>query len=145
MTDNRENKKRITGKSFIDKIKELEEKQRYKENNQLKVLSKSTLNKRLVFVMIFFVCLFMFLTLYLVYFQLFKAKSLAENSHNRRLWLNEDLVKRGSIYDKNGNVLAFSKKDGSGKQVRIYNYPEASAPITGYSSTTYGKTGIEKS
>ncbi len=77
MTEKKTNKKRTSNKSFLDKIKELEEKQRYKENNQLKVLSKSTLNKRLVFVMIFFVILFMFLTLYLVYFQLFKAKNLA--------------------------------------------------------------------
>ncbi|WP_311480356.1 penicillin-binding protein 2 [uncultured Anaerococcus sp.] len=144
MTDNKTNKKRTDNKTLLDKIKELEEKQRYRENSQLKVLTKSTLNKRLVFVMVFFVFLFMFVALYLVYFQLFKAKSLADNSHNRRLWLNEDLVKRGSIYDRNENVLAYSEKDGSGKQVRIYNYPEASAPVTGYSSNTYGKTGIEK-
>ena len=145
MTDNKTNKKRTDNKTLLDKIKELEEKQRHKENSQLKVLTKSTLNKRLVFVMVFFVFLFMFVALYLVYFQLFKAKSLADNAHNRRLWLNEDLVKRGSIYDRNENILAYSQKDGSGKQVRIYNYPEASAPVTGYSSTTYGKTGIEKS
>lgn len=139
------NKKRTNDRSFIDKIKEMEEKQRFKDNNQLKVLSKSTLNRRLVFVMVFFVFLFMFITLYLVYFQLFKAKTIADDSHNRRLWLNEDLIKRGSILDRNGNILAYSQKDESGKQIRIYNYPEASAPITGYSSTTYGKTGIEKS
>lgn len=145
MTDKKTSKKRTNDKSFLDKIKEIEEKQRYKENSQLKVLTKSTLNKRLVFVMVFFVFLFMFVALYLVYFQLFKAKSLADNSHNRRLWLNEDLIQRGSIYDRNENVLAFSQKDESGKQVRIYNYPEASAPVTGYSSNTYGKTGIEKS
>ncbi|WP_311481893.1 penicillin-binding protein 2 [uncultured Anaerococcus sp.] len=145
MPDKKSNKKRINKKSFLDKIKEIEEKQRYKENSQLKVLTKSTLNKRLVFVMVFFVFLFMFLTLYLAYFQLFRAKTLADDSHNRRLWLNEDLVKRGSIYDRNGNILAYSQKDDSGKQVRIYNYPVASAPVTGYSSTTYGKTGIEKS
>ena len=69
MTDKKPSKKRTTGKSFIDKIKEVEEKQRYKENSQLKVLTKSTLNKRLVFVMVFFVFLFMFVALYLVYFQ----------------------------------------------------------------------------
>ena len=146
MKENKKNnKKRTNDKSFIDKIKKMEEKQRYKDNSQLKVLSKSTLNKRLIFVMVFFVFLFMLITLYLVYFQLFKAKTIADHSNNRRLWLNEDLIKRGSIYDKNGNILAYSQKDESGKQVRIYNYPESSAPITGYSSTTYGKTGIEKS
>lgn len=145
MTQRKNNKKRANNKSFIDKIRNLEEKQRYRNNSKLRVLSKSTLNKRLIFVMVFFVFLFMFLALYLVYFQLFKAKSVVDNSNNRRLWLNEDLVKRGSILDRNGNILAYSQDDGSGKQVRIYNYPEASAPVTGYSSTSYGKTGVEKS
>lgn len=138
-------KKRNSEKTLLDKIMDLEKNQRLKDNSRLKVLSKSTLNKRLVFVMVFFVLLFMVLALYLVYFQLFKAKSVADHSHNRRLWLNEDLIKRGSIYDRYGNVLAYSEKNEDGSQTRIYNYPLASSQVTGYSSKTYGKTGIEKS
>lgn len=139
------NKKRKNEQSFLKKILDFEQKQRNKENSKLKVLSKSTLNRRLIFVMVFFVLLFMSLTLYLVYFQLFKAKTLAEDSHNRRLWLNEDLIQRGKIYDRNDNIIAYSQRDDQGKQRRIYNYPLASSTITGYSSTSYGKTGLEKS
>lgn len=139
------NKKRKNEQSFLKKILDFEQKQRNKENSKLKVLSKSTLNRRLIFVMVFFVLLFMSLTLYLVYFQLFKAKTLAEDSHNRRLWLNEDLIQRGSIFDRNDNIIAYSQRDNQGKQRRIYNYPLASSTITGYSSTSYGKTGLEKS
>lgn len=138
-------KKRSSNKSIIDKIKKIEQDQRIKDNSRLKVLSKSTLNKRLIFIMVVFVLLFMLLALYLVYFQLFKAKKIADNSNNRRLWLNEDLIHRGSIFDRNENLLVYSQDDGQGKQVRIYNYPLASASVTGYSSKTYGKTGIEKS
>ena len=52
-------KKRKEGESLIDRIKKLEEKNRLEENNQLNILSKTTINKRLVFVMVFFVALFM--------------------------------------------------------------------------------------
>ena len=114
-------KKRSSNKSIIDKIKKIEQVQRIKDNSRLKVLSKSTLNKRLIFIMVVFVLLFMLLALYLVYFQLFKAKKIADNSNNRRLWLNEDLIHRGSIFDRNENLLVYSQDDGQGKQVRIYN------------------------
>ena len=95
--------------------------------------------------MVFFVALFMTLALYLVYFQLFKRSDIENDSHNRRLWVNEDNIKRGSIYDRNGNVLAYSEEDSDGSQYRIYNYGKSASSVTGYSSKTYGKTGIEKS
>lgn len=148
MTDKKNrkaSKKRSSNKSIIDKVKQNEEKQRLKNSRELKVLSKSTLNKRLLFVMIFFIILFMGLAIYLVYFQLFKAKSIAQNDNNRRLRVNEDAINRGSIYDRNGNVLAYSDKDYEGNSIRHYNYGKVSSTITGYNSKTYGKTGIEKS
>ncbi len=148
MTDKKNrkaSKKRSSNKTFIDTIKQKEEKQRLKNSRELKVLSKSTLNKRLLFVMIFFVIIFMGLAIYLVYFQLFKAKSIAQNDNNRRLWVNEDAIDRGSIYDRNENILAYSDRDYEGKQIRHYNYGRISSTITGYNSKTYGKTGIEKS
>lgn len=95
--------------------------------------------------MVFFVALFMTLALYLVYFQLFKRADIENDSHNRRLWVNEDNIKRGSIYDRNGNILAYSEEDSDGSQYRVYNYGKSASSVTGYSSKTYGKTGIEKS
>ena len=137
-------KKRKDGESLIDRIKKLEEKNRLEENNQLNILSKTTINKRLVFVMVFFVALFMTLALYLVYFQLFRRSDIENDSHNRRLWVNEDHIKRGNILDRNGNILAYNETDYDGTQYRVYNYGAVSSSITGYSSKTYGKTGIEK-
>lgn len=139
------NKKRKDSQSLIDKIRQIEEENRLEEVDKLNILSKTTLNKRLVFVMIFFVALFMTLALYLVYFQLFKRADIENDSHNRRLWVNEDNIKRGSIYDRNGNILAYSEKDSDGSQYRVYNYGKSASSVTGYSSKTYGKTGIEKS
>ncbi len=135
------NKKRKDSQSLIDKIRQIEEEKRLEEVDKLNILSKTTLNKRLVFVMVFFVTL----ALYLVYFQLFKRADIENDSHNRRLWVNEDNIKRGSIYDRNGNILAYSEKDSDGSQYRVYNYGKSASSVTGYSSKTYGKTGIEKS
>lgn len=138
-------KKRNNSQSFIDKIRQIEEEKRLEDIDKLNILPKTTLNKRLVFVMVFFVALFMTLALYLVYFQLFKRADIENDSHNRRLWVNEDNIKRGSIYDRNGNILAYSEEDSDGSQYRVYNYGKSASSVTGYSSKTYGKTGIEKS
>ncbi len=139
------NKKRKNSQSLIDKIRQIEEEKRLEDVDKLNILPKTTLNKRLVFVMVFFVALFMTLALYLVYFQLFKRADIENDSHNRRLWVNEDNIKRGSIYDRNGNILAYSEEDSDGSQYRVYNYGKSASSVTGYSSKTYGKTGIEKS
>ncbi len=142
---NRKAKKRTGKKTFVDKVKKIEEEQRINSSKNLKVLSKSTLNKRLLFVMIFFVLLFMGLALYLVYFELFKSKTIASHENNRRLWVNEDNIDRGDIYDRNGNLLVYSEENADGSRNRIYNYGRISSTVTGYNSKTYGKTGVEKS
>lgn len=142
---NKIDKKRKNSQSLIDKIRQIEEEKRLEDVDKLNILPKTTLNKRLVFVMVFFVALFMTLALYLVYFQLFKRADIENDSHNRRLWVNEDNIKRGSIYDRNGNILAYSEEDSDGSQYRVYNYGKSASSVTGYSSKTYGKTGIEKS
>lgn len=142
---NRKAKKRTGKKTFVDKVKKIEEEQRINSSKNLKVLSKSTLNKRLLFVMIFFVLLFMGLALYLVYFELFKSKTIASHENNRRLWVNEDNIDRGDIYDRNGNLLVYSEENADGSKNRIYNYGRISSTVTGYNSKTYGKTGVEKS
>lgn len=138
-------KKRKDSESLLSKIRKKEEERRLKENNELNVLSKITLNRRLIMTMVLFVGLFMGLALYMVYFQLFKSNKIENHSHNRRLWVDEDKVHRGSIYDRNENVLAYSDYDENGSQYRVYNYGRAAASVTGYNSKTYGKSGIEKS
>ena len=77
-------KKKDKQKPFIQKILDMEKKQRLKDEDNKHILEKSTMNKRLIYVMMLFILLFLSIVLYLVYFQLFKAQTLADNSHNKR-------------------------------------------------------------
>lgn len=86
--------------------------------------------------------LFLTITLYLIYFQLFKAKALKNDYRNARNSIDESKVKRGNIFDKNGLVLAYSEKTEDG-YVRKNKYDYMYSTIIGYSSKKYGKTGIE--
>lgn len=131
-------------KSLLKKILEMEKSQRLKEDKDMHFLEKSTMNKRLIYVMILFIVLFLTIVLYLVYFQLFRSESVADNSHNKRLWINENVIKRGNIYDRNGNILVYSQKDENGNSQRIYTNPLVDSTFTGYNSVQYGKSGLEK-
>lgn len=130
--------------SLFKKILDMEKSQRLREDKENHFLEKSTMNKRLIYVMIFFIILFLTIVLYLVYFQLFKSQSIADNSHNKRLWVNENVIKRGSIYDRNGNILVYSEKDENGNSQRVYTNPYINSTFTGYNSVKYGKSGLEK-
>lgn len=130
--------------SLIKKILEMEKSQRLKEENDNHFLEKSTMNKRQIYVMIFFIALFLAIVLYLVYFQLFRSQSIADNNHNKRLWVNENVIKRGNIYDRNGTLLVYSQKDENGISQRIYTNDFVDSTFTGYNSVQYGKSGIEK-
>ncbi|MFQ9997500.1 MAG: penicillin-binding protein 2, partial [Anaerococcus obesiensis] len=66
-------KKKDKQKPFIQKILDMEKKQRLKDEDNKHILEKSTMNKRLIYVMMLFILLFLSIVLYLVYFQLFKA------------------------------------------------------------------------
>lgn len=52
---------------------------------------------------------------------------------------------RGSILDKNNNVLAETKLDSEGNSIRNYPYKELFAHVIGYVQPNYGLTGLEKS
>ena len=52
-------------------------------------------------------------------------------------------VVRGVIRDRDGQVLATSKKDANGEPYRVY--PSRSvAPVIGYASRQYGTAGLER-
>ena len=137
-------KKKDKQKPFIQKMLEIEKKHRLDDEDNKHILEKSTMNKRLIYVMIFFIVLFLSIVFYLVYFQLFKSDKLSENSHNKRLWVDENEINRGNIYDRNGNVLVYNEKDENGYNVRAYNNGEINSAFTGYNSVKYGKSGLEK-
>ena len=86
----------------------------------------------------------MFISLigYLSYFQIFKADDIKTHSYNKRLWINEENVVRGSILDRNDKVLAYNeKKDDS--NIRYYKYGNLYSHVIGYSMIEYGKSGLE--
>lgn len=137
-------KKKDKEKPFIQKILDMEKKQRLKEEDDKHILKKSTMNKRLIYVLMLFIAMFLFIVLYLVYFQLFRAQTLADNNHNKRNWVNENEIKRGNIYDRNGKVLVYNEKDENGNRIRVYNNGIINSAFTGYNSVQYGKSGLEK-
>lgn len=106
---------------------------------------QSNMNKRIIFVLSFLMTLFVLLVLYLTYFQIVKADKIANNEYNKRLWVDEKKLERGTIYDRDKNVLVETKKDQSGKNYRFFDYANIYAAITGYNSKTYGTAGLEKS
>lgn len=101
-------------------------------------------SKRIVRVLIVLSTMLVGLVLYLSYFEVFKADQIESHSFNRRQWLNEELVIRGSIIDRNGKILAYSEKVED-IQSRIYKYGSLYSHIIGYSHKEYGKSGIEAS
>lgn len=99
-------------------------------------------NKRIILVLAGFSILFLGLVAYLSFFQVFKADAVKNNSYNKRLWINEENVLRGSIIDRNDNVLAYSQKNGD-TNTRYYKYGNLYSHIIGYSYREYGKAGLE--
>lgn len=98
--------------------------------------------KRTVFILTMLSLVFVVLIVYLSYFQIFKSEELKTHAYNKRLWINEENVLRGSILDRNNNVLVYSeKKDDRNK--RYYKYGRLYSHIIGYSYREYGKDGLE--
>jgi penicillin-binding protein A len=91
------------------------------------------------------VCLMFFLLIaYLTYFELFVKDRVIKNSYNQRLNGNEISVMRGSIFDRNGELLAKSRINGN-TQERIYPFGNLYSQIIGYDSKIYGKSLLEAS
>lgn len=106
---------------------------------------KKEINKRYMLSLIAFVIIFLGFTVYLVYFQTFKSKSIADSEYNPRLYKQPEDTIRGDIYDNKGNLVAYSKLNEDDEYERIYPYAETNANITGYFSKIYGTTGLESS
>lgn len=99
-------------------------------------------------VVLFFCGLFIFLGCYLTYIQIFQGSKLSAHALNRRNWEMSKSVPRGNILDKNGETVVSSIPIGKGDKlqyVRDYPYGKIFAPVTGFVSDKYGKTGIEDS
>ncbi len=92
---------------------------------------------------IFWLYLILFLILigYLLKLCLYDSHSFVANPYNKRLAGSEEGIKRGSIYDANGDVIAEDVLREDGTYERVYNNAENYAHTVGY--TVKGKAGVE--
>ncbi|MBS5386409.1 MAG: penicillin-binding protein 2 [Clostridiales bacterium] len=79
---------------------------------------------------------------YIVYFNIVKAKTIVNSPYNERQDAFANRVVRGSITDRDGNVLAQTDVLDDGTEARTYPYGAAFAHVVGYSNET-GKSGLE--
>lgn len=100
-------------------------------------------NKKIIRVLIVISALFLALLTYLLYFNLFQADTVSTNPYNRRQWDDERYVTRGTIYDKNGLVLAETLEEG-GNARRVYSQGRLYSHVIGYCSQVYGKSLLER-
>ena len=95
-------------------------------------------NKELTRVTYIFVTLFLVLMGYLVYFNVVKSKEVVNSTYNIRQDLLADRVLRGSITDKNGEVLAQTVTNDDGSETREYPEGEVFAHVVGYAAKGTG-------
>lgn len=89
----------------------------------------------------FFVALFLVMIGYLGYFTATSEQDMINNSYNARQEILLSQNYRGTIYARNGEVLAATAVDKEGTETRQYPYNEMFAHAVGFS--THGRTGIE--
>ncbi|MFZ5646537.1 MAG: peptidoglycan D,D-transpeptidase FtsI family protein [Bacillota bacterium] len=92
----------------------------------------------------FFITIFSVLAMYLGYLNVIVGPKLSTDPHNRRLAAAEEAVVRGTIYDRNGIVLA-EDRVVNGVKKRLYPRGRETAHLLGFVSQQYGRTGVESS
>ncbi|MDS1029871.1 penicillin-binding transpeptidase domain-containing protein [Bacillota bacterium LX-D] len=99
------------------------------------------MNKNVYKVAMSFVLAFTVLIFYLTYISQFQGPFLTTHPKNSRIWKVEESTIRGSIYDRNKEILVETNRQNIPE--RKYYLKESAAHIMGYVSRKYGKTGIE--
>lgn len=85
--------------------------------------------------------LFVILVVYLLKISIYDSNSFVANTFNPRLSQGEEGIKRGSILDINGDVIAESVQKQDGSYERVYHNSQAYAHVVGYMEK--GKAGVE--
>lgn len=101
------------------------------QNNCVQILVSSGL----------FVTLFIVLIIYLAHFTATSEQDMINNSYNSRQELLLSQNYRGTIYSRDGVVLAETVLDGAQNETRVYPYGNLFAHVVGYS--TQGRMGVE--
>lgn len=89
------------------------------------------------------ISLLLILFVYISYIQIFQANALASHPLNRRTMEASHKIEQGQILDRHNIKLAQSLPDDKGGFKRQYPFGPVTANVIGYSSTEYGKSGIE--
>ncbi len=89
----------------------------------------------------FFAALFLVMIVYLGHFVATKEQEMVNNSYNSRQAILLSRNYRGSIYSRDGEVLARTVLDGEENEKREYPFGEMFAHAVGYS--TQGRMGVE--
>ncbi len=87
--------------------------------------------------------LFALIALSTAFWVVVQANSLLARDDNARNVIAEQRIRRGAIYDRSGDRLAYSVETESGVMQRVYPYPDAAGAV-GYYSLTYGTAGVER-
>ncbi len=90
---------------------------------------------------VFYAGVFGIMLIYISYYSYAHRQVLMNNSYNTRQQILQKQNTRGRILSRDGDVLAYSEVDESGKETRIYPYGRKFAHVVGYS--THGRAGIE--
>ena len=98
-------------------------------------------NREFAWITYFFVILFIAMMAYIIYFAAFRADSFVNSPYNQRQNAFAQKVIRGSITDRNGDVLARTSVSDDGTETREYPYGDLFAHIVGYSDPQYGENG----
>lgn len=103
--------------------------------------TKKKKNRQIIVITVFFICLFVSMSAYIVNYSIRNKQTLISNSYNGRQKILTARNMRGTIYDRNSVVLASSSLNESGTEVRNYPYGNMYAHIVGYAVN--GMMGIE--
>jgi len=101
-------------------------------------------SKKIIHMLILMGSMFMALIIYLTATDLYYRDEYTSSNYNTRNAIREKNIIRGTIYDRNGVILAESTEE-DGTMKRIYPYSNLYSHVIGYSSSTYGKSLIEAS
>jgi penicillin-binding protein A len=103
-------------------------------------------NRQIVKLFGFILVLYALLFGFTSYWSIFDSDSLEANSANRRPLLEEQQIKRGTVFADDGSVIAVSRPRGKGEnQIYVRHYPKGPLygnPI-GYSFVERGRVGSE--
>ncbi len=100
-------------------------------------------NNKIIHVLILMSVLFLSLIVYLTYFQIFNGPKLADSGANPRSTLENNEVIRGTIFDRDGEILAYNETNSDNTETRVYPFNDLYCHVIGYSNSKYGSSMLE--